>query len=218
MPASLERLSDVAYARILDALFSRRLAPGATVTQSELGQIIEVPTGPIRDALRTLEADGILVVHPRSGIQLIGPSVDLSRSTYQFRTIIEAPATRAFSQTASDATIAALIAEQRDLMESAEARLEAGTLFDDVAASERRFHTAIVSSLANPIVAASYRRLSILSRIVRMDGPMMPHIVDVLAREHLDVLGACRARDRDAAEEAMVRHLTNALHRNLGLA
>src|SRR5689334_17841970 len=65
------RLSDVAYERILESLFERKVPVGAFISQSELSQIVSVPVAPLRDALRMLEAEGILTIHPRSGIQFV---------------------------------------------------------------------------------------------------------------------------------------------------
>ena len=96
------RLSDVAYARILEALFNQRLPAGAFVSQSELVNLIGIPLAPVRDALRMLEGEGILVIHPRTGIQMLKPGLELTRSTYQYRTIIESAAVATFADTAPD--------------------------------------------------------------------------------------------------------------------
>ena len=47
-------LSDVAYTRILEILFERRLPAGAFVSQNELVEMTGVPVAPLRDALRVL--------------------------------------------------------------------------------------------------------------------------------------------------------------------
>ena len=44
------RLSDVAYSRILEALFDRQLPAGAFVSQSDLVALLGIPVGPLRDA------------------------------------------------------------------------------------------------------------------------------------------------------------------------
>jgi DNA-binding GntR family transcriptional regulator len=60
------RMSDLAYTRILEILFERRLPAGAYVSQKELVEMTGVPVAPLRDALRVLEAEGILTIHPRA--------------------------------------------------------------------------------------------------------------------------------------------------------
>ena len=100
------RLSDVAYARILEILFSRKLPAGSFVSQAELVELTGVPVGPLRDALRVLEAEGVLKIHPRTGIQFVKPGFELTRSSFQFRGIIESAAVAIFVDLASEAEIA----------------------------------------------------------------------------------------------------------------
>ena len=82
------------------SLFERRLPAGAFVSQSELVELTGVPVAPLRDALRVLEAEGMLTIHPRPGIQFVKPGLELTRSTYQFRGIIERPRSRVYAETA----------------------------------------------------------------------------------------------------------------------
>jgi DNA-binding GntR family transcriptional regulator len=96
------RLSDVAYGRILQILFEQRLPAGAYVSQNELVHLTGVPVGPLRDALRVLEAEGILTIHPRAGIEFVKPGLELTRATYQFRGIIEASAVAVYAETGDE--------------------------------------------------------------------------------------------------------------------
>src|SRR5690606_2507750 len=96
------RLSDLAYDRILERLFDRTLPAGAFVSQSQLVELLGVPVAPLRDALRVLEAEGIVTIQPRSGIQFVKPGLELTKSTYQFRTMIERAAVRVFAEAGDD--------------------------------------------------------------------------------------------------------------------
>src|SRR3546814_12348824 len=80
-PAIGERLSDVAYKAILQGLFDQKVPAGAFVSQNDLVRLLGIPVQPLRDALRVLEAEGVLTIHPRSGIQFLKPDLELARST-----------------------------------------------------------------------------------------------------------------------------------------
>ena len=84
----------------MQALFDRRVEPGAFLSQSELVKILGVPVGPLRDALRVLQAEGWLTIHARSGIELRKPDFALVRNSYQLRMILERAAVRTFSEIA----------------------------------------------------------------------------------------------------------------------
>src|SRR3954453_6291579 len=99
------RLIDRAYTGVLAVLFDRKLAAGAVVSQAQLVELTGVPVGPLRDALRVLEGEGVLTIHPHTGIQFMKPGLELTRSTFQFRGIIEAAAVAVYAETAPEAEI-----------------------------------------------------------------------------------------------------------------
>lgn len=210
------RLSDLAYNRILEALFERRVPAGAFVSQSDLVKLVEVPVAPLRDALRVLEAEGIVTIHPRSGIQFIKPGLELTRSTYQFRSIIERAAVRVFAETAEAARIADLARRHRELA----SRIEAEGLAPDATAVieelEQALHNAIVGALGNPLIDKTYKRMHNYLKVVRLDRRLTPPLALRSLREHLAILEACERRDPGSAEAALQTHFTAALQRHLG--
>jgi DNA-binding GntR family transcriptional regulator len=211
------RLSDRAYADIVRALFSGRLKLGSFISQADLAAVAGCGIGPLRDALKMLEADGVIIIHPRSGIEVLRPSTDLTRSTYQFRMILERAAVRQFALVAPMTVIDGLLAQHETALANLSPIGAEIDLDEYLQSLEVGFHLQVVASLANPIVDSAYRRLRLLSGIVRMNKQHSRHTAEISIGEHLDVLRAVRDRDPKRAEDAMVRHLANALQRNLGL-
>ncbi|MGO4135858.1 GntR family transcriptional regulator [Rhizobium brockwellii] len=212
------RLSDLAYDRILESLFERTVPVGAFISQSELSEIVSVPVAPLRDALRMLEAEGILTIHPRSGIQFVRPGLELTRSTYQFRAIVERSAVRVFAEEAGE-----------DLMNSLEVRhsrllrkLEKDGLTPDHLAEmdllELDLHGQIIAALRNPLIDTAYRRMHNYLRLLRLERKVTPPMLIRTLKEHLEILEACSSRNADAAEKALQAHFQAAINRNLGLA
>jgi DNA-binding GntR family transcriptional regulator len=215
--APARRLSDEAYDRILEALFERRVSAGAFVSQGELSDIVGVPVAPLRDALRSLEAEGILKIHPRSGIQFVRPGLELTRATYQFRSIIERAAIEVFAEQGDEAEIAEIHDRHAALIASVE---KGGLTSDDIAeveALESRLHNAVIASLRNPLIDSSYRRMHNYLRLLRLDRRLTTPIVLRTLREHLDILLACRERDGKKARAALDAHFQAAMQRSLGL-
>jgi DNA-binding GntR family transcriptional regulator len=211
------RLSDLAYDRILEALFDRRVSAGAFVSQGELSEIVRVPVAPLRDALRVLEAEGILTIHPRSGIQFVKPGLELTRSTYQFRSILERAAIRIFAEQADDAEIEALRDRHVALARSVEKDgITKGVLveFDQL---EELLHGAVIAILRNPLIETSYRRMHNYLRLLRLDRKFTVPVVRRTLKEHLEILAACQTRDTDRAQAALDAHFQAAMQRNLGL-
>ncbi|MBP2561665.1 DNA-binding GntR family transcriptional regulator [Neorhizobium galegae] len=211
------RLSDVAYERILESLFERKVPVGAFISQNELSEIVGVPVAPLRDALRMLEAEGILTIHPRSGIQFVRPGLDLTRATYQFRSIIERSAVRVFAEQAEEELMNSLEVRHSRLMR----KLERDGLTADHLAEmdllELELHGQIVAALRNPLIDTAYRRMHNYLRLLRLERKVTPPILIRTLKEHLDILEACSTRDADAAEKALQAHFQAAIHRNMGL-
>jgi DNA-binding GntR family transcriptional regulator len=215
--AGSNRMSDLAYSRVLQILFERRLPAGAYVSQKELVEMTGVPIAPLRDALRVLEAEGILTIHPRSGIEFIKPGLELTRATYQFRGIIESSAVAAYAEVADDGEMAEV--ERRHLL--AVAGIEANGLtpamVDTLDVLEQLLHIGIVSSLQNPLIENSYRRLHNYVRLVRLDRKLTAPLALRSLREHLAIIKACRNRSAADAVAALQVHFANALQRSMGL-
>src|SRR3546814_16697784 len=100
----------------MQGLFDQKVPAGACVSQNDLVRLLGIPVQPLRDALRVLEAEGVLTIHPRSGIQFLKPDLELARSTYQFRSIIERAAARRYAETGDPENARALNAGNRALM------------------------------------------------------------------------------------------------------
>jgi DNA-binding GntR family transcriptional regulator len=211
-------MSDVAYRRILEGLFDRRVPAGAFVSQNDLVQLLGIPVAPLRDALRVLEAEGVLTIHPRSGIQFIKPDLELTRATYQFRAIVERAAVRAYAEAGDEGELATIADRHAALATriETEGRLSPDAL-PELEAMETLLHGAVIGILSNPLIESSYRRMHNYLRLLRLERRMTAPLALRTLREHGEIIAACQVRDPDRAEAAVQAHFTAALQRNLGL-
>lgn len=215
-PVAVQRLSDLAYNRILEALFDRKVQAGAFVSQGELSEIVDIPVAPLRDALRVLETEGILTIHPRSGIQFVRPGFELTRSTYQFRSILERAAVRAYAEQGDEAEIAAISQRHAALIDTiASSGLGADELAE-MESLEQLLHNAVIGILRNPLIDSSYRRMHNYLRLLRLDRKLTAPIALRTLKEHVEIIEACKARDAARAETALDAHFQAAMQRNLG--
>ena len=210
------RLSEIAYERILEGLFDRRVPVGAFLSQGDLSALVDVPIAPLRDALRMLEAEGVLTIHPRSGIQFVRPGLELTRATYQFRSIVERAAVRVFAETADEALLEDLTAGHLALIDRIEAKGLSPDDLPQVDALELRMHSSVIGIMQNPLIDISYRRMINYLRLLRLGRKFTTPIILRTLREHVEILTACTRRDADAAEAALQAHLQAAIQRNIG--
>jgi DNA-binding GntR family transcriptional regulator len=210
-------LADQAYQAVLQALFDRTIPAGAEFSQAELMRRLGLTAQPLRDALRILETEGLVTIHARSCIKFIRADLELSRSTYHFRSLIERAGARALAEKGDAAEIRRLANDHEALL----ARLEAGEWSPDEEASlnslEDRLHGGLISALRNPLIETTARRLKNYVTLVRLDWLTTRPLAIRTVREHLEIVNACVERDADAAEAALVSHFQLALQRLLGM-
>ena len=177
-----------------------------------------VPVAPLRDALRVLEAEGILTIHPRAGIEFVKPGLELTRATYQFRNIIESSAVAAYAETADETEMAEI--ERRHLLAVAGIETRGPDARDDrdLRGLELLLHHASSSSLQNPLIETSYRRIHNYVRLRAArpedDGAAGAPFAPGAPRHHQGLPQARRPADAVAAIQT---HFANALQRNMGL-
>ena len=216
-PENGQRLSDVAYTRLLEIMFEGRLPAGAFVSQNELVALTGIPVAPLRDALRVLEADGIVTIHPRAGIEFVKPGLELTRATFQFRGIVEASAVAVFAETADEAEMLEIERRHLEAVETIEREGLTPAMRDELEQLEVLIHNAIVGSLGNPLIDTSYRRIHNYLRILRLERKVTAPLALRSLREHLAIIEACRRRNAADAQAALHTHFANAFQRNMGL-
>ena len=213
----VRRLSEVAYQAILEGLFTRKVPAGAFLSQNDLVRLLRLPIQPLRDALRILENEGVLTIHPRAGIEFLKPDLELVRSTYQFRSIIERTAARTYAETADAPMISQLLHDHEALIDQIAAKGLHPAQLPQLESLESRLHGDMVASLRNPLIETTARRLKNYLILIKLDRRITTPLALRTLREHAEILEACKQRDAARAEAALVRHFQAALQRILGM-
>jgi DNA-binding GntR family transcriptional regulator len=216
-PKQKSLMREVAYERFKAQLFKRNLVPGQFVSQGELCELLDVPLGPTREALKRLEAESLVRLIPQRGIQIADIGVTLIREAFEFRTVLELAAVRRFTESADLATVEKLEADTRAMLERMAAAAEPDTrLLDAALQVDWGMHTLIIESMGNRILTNAHQQNFDKIRMIRLHG-RSPRYLPLAMEEHLGVLEAARRRDPDAAAAALARHLSAAERRALGL-
>jgi DNA-binding GntR family transcriptional regulator len=212
------KLSRVAYRRFKESLLTGRIPTGST-SQADLIRTLDVPISPLREALQVLEAEGLLRVLPRSGIQIVKPDLELIKNCYQLRRLFEREAVVKFAITASIADLEAWETRHAELLRAADAGLEQPELGQRLNDVDDGFHQALLTALRNPLIEDAYRRTKERLALVALDDQdaINPLFTKQTMIEHLAVIEAIKAQDPGGAAAAMDAHLTRALHRAMGL-
>jgi DNA-binding GntR family transcriptional regulator len=104
-------LSDQVHRLLTEQILRRELPPGTRIVESELARQLSVSQSPVRDALRRLAHEGLVIQLPRRGTFVAEISDDDARAGYEVRAALEEVAADELCQHLSEQTVADLRAE-----------------------------------------------------------------------------------------------------------
>ncbi len=196
-----------AYRRLLEEIRSGALAPGTRLRETELAERLGISRTPVREAIRQLEADGLIIHLPRQGASIRTLDHAEIVELYEMRTVLEGTAARLAARAASGIELAELAALNSEL-----AAAPAGPQAREL---NRQFHRTLFDAARNRFLLKS---ISALQKTLLILGPSTltdPDRAAAAVTEHAAVLDALEARDAAGAEAAMRAHVEAALSARL---
>jgi DNA-binding GntR family transcriptional regulator len=195
-----ERIKDVMLQRILAGTY----APGSRLVETRIAQELGVSQASIREALRDLEHIGCVVYEPYRGCSVRSFSVEELLEAFPVRAALEGLAARLAAQHITDP-------ELQELRRHYDAMIAAARAGDahEQSQADTHFHAAIARGARNTTLERQWSFLEPFSRTyISVSQPGLD--LRALSDRHIPILDALRARDGDAAAEAMHQHLMDA--------
>ncbi|MEP7194042.1 MAG: GntR family transcriptional regulator [Actinomycetota bacterium] len=187
------------------AIASGVFAPGERLTERDLCQRYEVSRTVIREALRQVEADGLVTMVAHRGPEVTVMSRADVAALYEVRAVLEALAGQLFAERASDAVKLQLA----EAMHHVEAAMAGGDLVE-IMAYEDAFHATLLDGSGNAIIATMLRTLYARIQMMRSLTLSVPGRGPEVLRELREVLAAVQASDGPRAWKACQEHVETA--------
>jgi len=192
--------SEFVYAKLCDAISEGRFRQGTRLREEEIADNLGVSRTPVREALRRLQARGLLSIG--AGRSLI--VTELTRQQvvelYAMREILEGSAARFAAQHAVDADIELLRHLHQEFL----------THWGDPQQAvyyNRRLHQAIYEAARNRYLLQALTQMQDAFALLHSNtfrAPARPQASDA---EHLEIINAIAERDADRAEQAARHHI-----------
>ena len=205
--AKLPTAQELALSALREAIGSGELQPAQQVVQEDLSAVLGVSRVPLREALKTLEAEGLVTYYPHRGYFVTELSVVDLREVYRLREILEAEALALAVQecTAADLdVIEGLLAELEQVVAD-------GHDVRAITARNRAFHFAIFDAARRPRLTRLIRQLWDATDVYRSVYFQAAPNRTRIAREHRAMLKALRQRDAAALIDIQSTHRANAV-------
>ncbi|WP_299500384.1 GntR family transcriptional regulator [uncultured Roseobacter sp.] len=182
-----------------------RLAPGMPVRERDLAEAFGISRTPLKEALRILEAEGLIVYGPTRRPRVADPSLDEINDWLRVQGALEALAGELACVEATDAQLARIAEINTSIKEArdTDGQLEAFRM-------DMRFHEAIVAASGNEALAETHATYNARLWRVRFLSSQRVASRDATRNEHLEIVEALTARDATAARKALKNHLRTA--------
>lgn len=205
------------YDELKMRLLAGELRSGQFVSQRELTSLLGATLNPVREAIRKLEAEGLINVYAQRGIQVIEAKPKAINDAYEFRLLLELNAIRHLATTAQREQ---LLKVRRNvekslaaLAQSPESRTVRLRVLDD----DFKFHKDLIDFQRNEIISKHYSLNAARVRLFRISIGEPLQRLDVAADEHLEILDACLDRDVELAVTRLARHIEISREHTLGI-
>ena len=193
-------LADQVKDRLLEAILAGEYAPNSRIIETRVARELGTSQAPVREALRGLEAMGLIEISPFRGARVRHPSTRELREAYVVRSELESLGARLAVPQLTEADLAELI----ELGESMQRAAHAGDRHE-VAIADANFHARLVRAAHNSTLERVWRALEPFSRTyltLVVPGADAQWTADI----HLPILAALRARDTEMVVRALQDH------------
>jgi DNA-binding GntR family transcriptional regulator len=205
------------YDRLKMRLLAGELRSGQFVSQRELTSLLGATLNPVREAIRKLEAEGLINVYAQRGIQVIEAKPKAINDAYEFRLLLELNAIRHLATTAQRDQIMKVRRNVEKslaaLAQSPDSRAVRLKVLDD----DYKFHKGLIDFQSNEIISKHYSLNAARVRLFRISIGEPLQRLDVAAEEHLEILDACLDHDVELAVSRLASHIEISREHTLGI-
>ena len=195
------------------AIETGALEPGTRLVEKDLCEKLNVSRTSLREALRQLQAEGVLTDHNNRGLTVMTVTRSDADNIYRIRGVLEPLIVEQFIENAPDAEIEALKKQSEHLKK---AYLEGNA--EEIVATKREFYDRICTGARNPIAFDLLKKLTLLTSPLRRSSVVRPERRNQSIQEIDAIVAGIAARDKAAAKAAAEAQVANAALSAFGVA
>lgn len=203
-----KRATDEVYEAMRQAILNSTFLPGERLNVEVIAEKLGVSLTPIRHALQQLAAEGLIVIHPRSGTYVASLSAKDVEETFELRCALECLA----AEKAVERSPREVAARLRELLPDLARPVETG---EDRVRHEQanvEFHRVFIDAAENHRLSEMYDSLNAhiqIARVHRKEEDWRGRLAQE-QREHEEIVAAAESSDTVALTGALRRHIYRA--------
>jgi DNA-binding GntR family transcriptional regulator len=198
-PVSYVSKTDMVAALIRELIITGELTAGQQLRQRDLAQRFGVSQTPVREAMRRLESEGLVIGDTHRGFTVVTPDDGPVEENFQIRAALESLGASLAARKIDEAGLA----ELERLNERMRALADGDPRYAEL---NREFHFTLYQYSRSPLLMSLMRLLWASLH----GGPPVLRTHAESAHQHDAILGALRAGDADAASALTHQHIMGA--------
>ncbi len=197
-------LRDVVFLTLRQAILRGDLMPGERLMEIQLANMLGVSRTPVREAIRKLELEGLVLMVPRKGAEVAEITEKDLRDVLEVREALEVLAV----QLACKKITAEQITLLREKERAYEEAIQGGDL-TQIAETDVQFHDVIYGATNNDKLVVLLNNMREQMYRYRIEYLKNPDVRQSIAQEHTALVETMRSGNSEDAEKIMVGHITN---------
>lgn len=201
-------LRDVVFETLRDAIITQVLKPGERLMEIQLADEMGVSRTPVREAIRKLELEGLVVMVPRKGAYVAGVSMKDIHEVYEVRAALEMLAVTLAAERITDEELDAL---ERQVLRESEAEADPDEhALDNIIYIDSSFHDIIYQAAHNQRLVQFVNILQEQLQRFRAASLSRPGRSKTALDEHKQIVEALAERNGELASRLAKEHIENA--------
>ena len=202
--------TDQVYNYLLEAIISNRIPAGTPIVETDIAVELNVSRTPIREALKELEAEGLVCRYPSIGTVVLAITPHDVEEIFALRILLETFALRLSWNK--------ITKEELDSVEEIFINLDNNSPKERYREGDTRLHALIVNKAGNKRLK---KILDLLNSQIERFRRVAAHSYsrpEYSRKEHLEIIQCLRKGDLQACEDSLKNHLTSVKNSTLEVA
>lgn len=191
----------IAYDYLYNGIVSNKILPGSPLIEQEISNILGISRTPVREALKQLEAQGLIRYIPQRGAFVEELGIQDVDEIFALREGLEILALKVSIDLIPD--------EEISKLERVFKELDYSSKYEDFYNSDRNLHNLIVKYGQNRRLDAFLNSLNSQIEVLRRVSSRTPKRLETSKQEHMKILMALKERNKEEAIKALKEHMEN---------
>ncbi len=189
-------------------IYDRRYLPGSVLRQEKLSEELGVSRTPLREAIKMLVQDGLIVNVPGRGARVVTGDLPTLLAAYELRAVVDGLAARLAVRAIRKKDLTSLAS----LLEAQQRALDPWNP-DAYTKTNVQFHEQIVQIGGNEFVIAQLHLLRMTAQVFAPVAVIEPDFARNAVAQHHDIVDALSSGDEDLAEQTARNHIQTTIDR-----